>query len=104
MNMLPSGVWKLLPRMNQTCPEVPTTEQAYSKQSNSTAMEFTEMFGASGYILQAKFEVGEFFSETMVTSSPGTVLQLQPYTDYTLSVMSVNSGGHTVKVLTDLPG
>ncbi|XP_014047431.1 fibronectin type III domain-containing protein 7-like [Salmo salar] len=78
-----------------SCPEVPTIEQAYSKQSNSITMEFTEVFGASGYILQAKSEVGELFSETVVTSSPGTVLQLQPYTDYTLSVMSVNSGGHS---------
>eukprot|EP00063_Salmo_salar_P021885 XP_013996720.1 PREDICTED: fibronectin type III domain-containing protein 7-like [Salmo salar] len=76
-------------------PEVPTIKQAYSKQSDSITVEFSEVMGASGYILRAESEVGDFFSETAVTSSPGTVLQLQPYTDYTLSVMSVNSAGRS---------
>ncbi|CAB1317134.1 unnamed protein product [Coregonus sp. 'balchen'] len=53
--------------------EVPTIEHTYSKQSNSITMEFTEV----GYILRAKSEVGDSFSETVVTSSPGTVLQLK---------------------------
>ncbi|XP_036842780.1 fibronectin type III domain-containing protein 7-like [Oncorhynchus mykiss] len=76
-------------------PEVPTIKQAYSKQSDSITVEFSEVMGASGYILRAESEVGDFLSETAVTSSPGTVLQLQPYTDYTLSVMSVNSAGRS---------
>ncbi|KAM9458968.1 fibronectin type III domain-containing protein 7-like [Salvelinus alpinus] len=76
-------------------PEVPTIKQAYSKQSDSITVEFSEVMGANGYILRAESEVGDFFSETAVTSSPGTVLQLQPYTDYTLSVMSVNSAGRS---------
>ncbi|CAB1326668.1 unnamed protein product, partial [Coregonus sp. 'balchen'] len=71
-----------------SAPEVPTIEQAYSKQSDSITVQFSEVMGASGYILRAESEVGDFFSETMVTSSPGTVLQLQPYTDYTLSVIN----------------
>ncbi|XP_056149603.1 fibronectin type III domain-containing protein 7 [Lampris incognitus] len=78
-----------------TAPEVPIIEQAYSKQSDSITVEFTEVSGATSYILRAESEMGDFFSETLVTSSPGTVLQLQPYTDYSLSVMSVNSGGRS---------
>uniref|UniRef100_A0A8C2X242 Fibronectin type III domain containing 7a n=1 Tax=Cyclopterus lumpus TaxID=8103 RepID=A0A8C2X242_CYCLU len=74
-------------------PEVPSIEQAYSKHSDSITVEFTEVSGATSYILRA--QSGDFFSETMVRSSPGTVVQLQPYTDYKLSVMSVNSGGRS---------
>uniref|UniRef100_UPI0037E93C90 fibronectin type III domain-containing protein 7 n=1 Tax=Semicossyphus pulcher TaxID=241346 RepID=UPI0037E93C90 len=78
-----------------TAPEVPTIDQAYSKHSDSITLEFTEVSGASSYILRAQSVVGDFFSETVVGSSPGTVMQLQPYTDYRLSVMSVNSGGRS---------
>uniref|UniRef100_A0A8C4IRV0 Fibronectin type III domain containing 7a n=1 Tax=Dicentrarchus labrax TaxID=13489 RepID=A0A8C4IRV0_DICLA len=76
-------------------PEVPSIEQAYSKHSNSITVEFTEVSGATSYILRAESENSDFFSETMVSNSPGTVVQLQPYTDYKLSVMSVNSGGRS---------
>lgn len=58
-------------------------------------MEFTEVAGATGYIIRAQSKNGDFFSETEVSGSPGTVVQLQPYTDYKLSVMSVNSGGRS---------
>ncbi|KAG5850605.1 hypothetical protein ANANG_G00084220 [Anguilla anguilla] len=75
-----------------TAPEVPTIEQAYSKQSDSITVEFSATPGASSYVLRAESAAGEF-SETPVSASPGTVLHLQPYTDYILSVMSVNSGG-----------
>nr|XP_046264715.1 fibronectin type III domain-containing protein 7 [Scatophagus argus] len=78
-----------------TAPEVPSIEQAYSKHSDSITVEFTEVSGATSYILRAESEAGDFFSETVVSSSPGTVVQLQPYTDYRLSVMSVNSGGRS---------
>ncbi|KAJ8376161.1 hypothetical protein SKAU_G00067410 [Synaphobranchus kaupii] len=76
-----------------TAPDVPTIEQAYSKQSDSITVEFSAVPGASSYILRAESATGEFFSETPVSASPGTMLHLQPYTDYILSVMSVNSGG-----------
>ncbi len=76
-------------------PEVPSIEQAYSKHSDSITVEFTEVSGATSYILRAQSVTGDFFSETAVRSSPGTVVQLQPYTDYRLSVMSVNSGGRS---------
>lgn len=68
-------------------------EKAYSKHSDSVTVEFMEISGATSYILRA--QSGDFFSETTVSSSPGTVVQLQPYTDYKLSVMSVNSGGRS---------
>ncbi|XP_056912468.1 fibronectin type III domain-containing protein 7 [Takifugu flavidus] len=78
-----------------TAPEVPTIEQAYSKHSDSITVEFTEVSGATSYILRAESDNGDFFSETVVSSSKGTVVQLQPYTTYRMSVMSVNSGGRS---------
>ncbi|XP_036412617.1 fibronectin type III domain-containing protein 7 [Colossoma macropomum] len=77
-----------------TAPDVPSIIQAYSKHSDSITVEFSAVFGATSYILRAEND-GGFFSETVVPSSPGTVLNLSPYTDYTLSVMSVNSGGRS---------
>lgn len=76
-------------------PEVPAIGQAYSKHSDSITVEFTEVSGATSYILRAESDSGDFFSETVVSSSPGTVLQLQPYTIYRMSVMSVNRGGRS---------
>ncbi|XP_012995539.3 fibronectin type III domain-containing protein 7 [Esox lucius] len=78
-----------------SAPPVPTVNQAYSKQSNSMTVEFSEVSGASSYIVRAESPVGDFFSETPVPSSPGTVLQLSPYSDYRLSVMSVSSPGRS---------
>lgn len=75
--------------------EVPTINMATSKQSESMTMEFTQVSGATSYILRAETADMSFFCETEVSSSPGTVLNLQAYTDYTLSVMSVNSGGRS---------
>uniref|UniRef100_A0A3B4UXC0 Fibronectin type III domain containing 7 n=1 Tax=Seriola dumerili TaxID=41447 RepID=A0A3B4UXC0_SERDU len=76
-----------------TAPEVPSIIKAYSKRSDSITVEFTEVSGATSYILRA--ESDDFFSETPVSGSPGTVVNLQPTTDYMLSVMSVNSGGRS---------
>ncbi|KAI3375007.1 hypothetical protein L3Q82_021535, partial [Scortum barcoo] len=78
-----------------TAPEVPSIQQAYSKHSDSITVEFTEVSGATSYILRAQSVAGDYFSETPVRGSPGTVVQLQPYTVYRLSVMSVNSGGRS---------
>ncbi|MCI4387775.1 hypothetical protein PGIGA_G00078070, partial [Pangasianodon gigas] len=78
-----------------TAPDVPTNMAASSKQSQSITVEFTQVSGASSYILRAETSNGSFISETSVPGSPGTVSGLQPYTDYTLSVMSVNSGGRS---------
>lgn len=78
---------------NCPAPDVPTITAASSKQSQSITVEFTQVSGASSYILRTETSKGAFVSETSVPGSPGTVSGLQPYTDYTLSVMSVNSGG-----------
>ncbi|XP_077414896.1 fibronectin type III domain-containing protein 7-like [Vanacampus margaritifer] len=85
-----------------TAPDVPSIVQAYSKHSDSITVEFTEVAGATSYTL---LQSGDFFSETTVSSSPATVVGLQPYTNYRLSVMSINSGGrsqpsHPVKART----
>ncbi|KAI4885461.1 hypothetical protein NFI96_014413, partial [Prochilodus magdalenae] len=77
-----------------TAPDVPSIIQAYSKHSDSITVEFTPVPGATGYIIRAENEAG-FFQETMVPSSPGTVVNLSPYSDYTVSVMSYNSGGRS---------
>ncbi|KAK0153691.1 Fibronectin type III domain-containing protein 7 [Merluccius polli] len=78
-----------------TAPEIPDIELVYSKQSTSITVEFTEVDGALGYILRAMSDVGDFFEETQVHGSPGTVQGLLPFTNYTLSVMSVNLGGRS---------
>lgn len=76
-----------------SAPEVPYIVQAYSKHSDSITVEFGEVSGATAYILRA--ENNDFFSEHVVYGSPGTMLHLTAYTDYSLSVMSKNSGGHS---------
>ncbi|XP_027875321.1 fibronectin type III domain-containing protein 7 [Xiphophorus couchianus] len=78
-----------------TAPDVPSIDQAYSKNSDSITVEFAEVSGATSYILRAESTTGDFFFETPTAKSPGTVVGLQPYTDYILSVMSVNSGGRS---------
>ncbi|XP_028283867.1 fibronectin type III domain-containing protein 7 [Parambassis ranga] len=80
---------------NKTAPAIPIIQQVYSKNSDSITVEFTEVAGATGYILRAESKMGNFFSETNVTGSSGTMVMLQPYTDYILSVISVNSGGRS---------
>ncbi|KAK2900553.1 hypothetical protein Q8A67_008668 [Cirrhinus molitorella] len=77
-----------------TAPEVPLIYQAYSKHSDSITVEFGVVSGATSYIIRAENEDG-FFSESLVSTSPGTVVGLLPYTQYTLSVMSVNTGGRS---------
>ncbi|KAL0966459.1 hypothetical protein UPYG_G00295540 [Umbra pygmaea] len=95
--------------VDRTAPAVPSITQAYSKQSRSITVELTLETGANSYILRAESEVGNFFLETPVPSSPGTVIQLAPYTNYNLSVMSVNVAGRSqpslpVQSMTVLPG
>uniref|UniRef100_A0A3P8WA47 Fibronectin type-III domain-containing protein n=1 Tax=Cynoglossus semilaevis TaxID=244447 RepID=A0A3P8WA47_CYNSE len=87
-----------------TAPEIPSIIQAYSKKSDSITVEFTEPTlefaferqwspSAISYLLRAEKE--DFFLEVPVSESPGTIIGLEPYTDYTISVMSVNSGGRS---------
>ncbi|KAK1790979.1 hypothetical protein P4O66_014813, partial [Electrophorus voltai] len=77
-----------------TAPDIPDITQTYSKRSDSITVEFRNVSGATSYILRAENDAG-FFSETVVQNSPGTVQNLSSYTDYKLSVMSVNSGGRS---------
>ncbi|XP_036446665.1 fibronectin type III domain-containing protein 7 [Colossoma macropomum] len=78
-----------------TAPDVPTIKTASSKQSQNMTVEFVEVPGATSYVIRAETSDGSFFSETSVLGSPGTVVGLQPYTDYTLSVISVNNAGRS---------
>lgn len=78
-----------------TAPDVPSILMASSKESPSITVEFTEVSGATSYVLRAETSDGSFFTEIPVSSSPGTVTGLQPYTLYSLSVMSVNSAGRS---------
>ncbi len=82
-----------------SAPEVPLIYQSYSKHSDSITVEFGVVSGATSYIIRAENENG-FFSESLVNTSPGTVVGLLPYTQYTLSVMSVNTGGRSQPSLT----
>ncbi|XP_015812601.3 fibronectin type III domain-containing protein 7 [Nothobranchius furzeri] len=78
-----------------TAPDIPSIIQVYSKNSDSMIVNFTEVIGATSYIVRAESLTGDFFSETDVSNSPGIVTHLQPYSDYLLSIMSVNSGGRS---------
>ncbi|MBN3280689.1 FNDC7 protein, partial [Polyodon spathula] len=74
-------------------PDVPSIDQAYSKQSSSITVEWTAVPGATGYTLRA--EDGKSIIETTVTGSPGTIRNLNPATQYMISLMSVNAGGRS---------
>ncbi|XP_062412452.1 fibronectin type III domain-containing protein 7-like [Sardina pilchardus] len=76
-----------------TAPDVPTVEVATSKQSESITVEFEAVSGAASYVLRAETTDGTFFSETPASSSPDTIHGLQPYTEYSVSVLAVNSLG-----------
>ncbi|KAK1164001.1 fibronectin type III domain-containing protein 7-like [Acipenser oxyrinchus oxyrinchus] len=77
----------------RTAPDVPSIDQAYSKQSSSITVEWTAVPGATGYTLRAKD--GKSIIETTVTDSPGTIRNLDPATQYMISLMSVNAGGRS---------
>lgn len=78
-----------------TAPDIPTITSTSSKTSESITVQFPEVPGATGYILRAVSKTGDFFLETPVSSSPGTVQGLLPYTMYEISIMSVNAGGRS---------
>lgn len=76
-----------------TAPEVPTIELATSKQSDRITVEFEEVSGAASYVMRAEAADGTYFSETSASSSPETIQGLQPYTEYSVSVLAVNTLG-----------
>ncbi|XP_077580527.1 fibronectin type III domain-containing protein 7-like [Stigmatopora nigra] len=83
------------PYGRHTAPEAPKIVQVYSKHSDSITVVFTEVAEATGYSIRLQSQSTEILSETEVDSSPATVVGLQPYTDYRLSVMSINLGGRS---------
>ncbi|KAL2090271.1 hypothetical protein ACEWY4_014959 [Coilia grayii] len=76
----------------RTAPDVPTINLATSKQSNSITVEFETVSGAASYVLRTEAPDGTF-SQTPASSSPATVQDLQPYTQYIVSLLAVNSDG-----------
>uniref|UniRef100_A0A3Q1JNA5 Fibronectin type-III domain-containing protein n=1 Tax=Anabas testudineus TaxID=64144 RepID=A0A3Q1JNA5_ANATE len=65
-----------------------------SKNSRTLVAEFSLQTGATNYIIRVQNADG-FFREDTVSSSPAEIQNLTPYTDYTLSIMSMNSGGRS---------
>lgn len=57
-------------------------------------VNFSLKSGASHYIIRVQNSRG-FFREDQVSSSPAEIHSLMPYTDYTLSIMAVNSRGRS---------
>lgn len=55
---------------------------------------FSLKSGATGYIIRVQNSNG-FYREDSVSSSPAELPSLMPYTEYTLSIMAVNSGGRS---------
>ncbi|XP_071011253.1 fibronectin type III domain-containing protein 7-like [Oncorhynchus clarkii lewisi] len=80
------------PSISQELPESPVT--LLTKRSSRKDRRTNMQRGASYYILRAE-NTDLSFSETEVSSSPGTMLNLQVYTDYTLNVISVIHGGRS---------
>lgn len=64
------------------------------KNSQTLMVDFNLKSGASQYIIRVQNGNG-FFREDRVSSSPAEIQSLVPYTEYTLSIMAVNSGGRS---------
>ncbi|XP_077574046.1 fibronectin type III domain-containing protein 7-like [Stigmatopora nigra] len=62
------------------------------KDSQALIIEFNLVNGATHYIVRVQSSDG-FFREDTVYSSPAEINSLTPYTEYTLRIMAVNSGG-----------
>lgn len=64
------------------------------KNSRTLMVDFNLKSGASQYIIRVQ-NGNSFFREDRVSSSPAEIQSLVPYTEYTLSIMAVNSGGRS---------
>ncbi|KAM4629308.1 fibronectin type III domain-containing protein 7-like [Polymixia lowei] len=94
---------------SKTAPEAIDPIQTVKPKDSTTLMVgFTEMTNqASHYIIRVQNSNG-YFTEAVVRSSPAEIPSLQPYTDYTLSIIAVNGVGRSqpslpVKAKTVLP-
>ncbi|KAF3835424.1 hypothetical protein F7725_027982, partial [Dissostichus mawsoni] len=63
-----------------------------SKDSKTFTVSFSLKTGATSYIIRLQ-NPNRFIRENIVYSSPAEIESLDPYTEYSLSIMSVNSGG-----------
>lgn len=64
------------------------------KDSRTLMVNFNLVSGSSHYIIRVQNSNG-LFREDRVSSSPAEIQSLMPYTEYTLSIMAVNSGGRS---------
>lgn len=64
------------------------------KDSKTLMVNFNLVSGSSHYIIRVQNNNG-LFREDRVSSSPVEIESLMPYTEYTLSIMAVNSGGRS---------
>ncbi|XP_068599957.1 fibronectin type III domain-containing protein 7-like [Brachionichthys hirsutus] len=65
-----------------------------SIDSKTLIVEFAGRAGATHYIIRIRNANG-FYRQDSVQSSPAAITNLEPYTDYTLSIMAANTGGHS---------
>ncbi|KAI4829257.1 hypothetical protein KUCAC02_023313 [Chaenocephalus aceratus] len=65
-----------------------------SKDSKTFIVSFSLKTGATSYIIRLQ-NPNRFIRENIVSSSPAEIESLDPYTEYSLSIMSVNSGGQS---------
>ncbi|XP_032380884.1 fibronectin type III domain-containing protein 7 [Etheostoma spectabile] len=78
-----------------TAPEIMEPIQTVKPKDSTTLMVgFSLKTGATHYIIRIQNDDG-FFREDKVSSSPAEIESLSPYTEYTLSIMSANSGGRS---------
>ncbi|XP_056233720.1 fibronectin type III domain-containing protein 7-like isoform X2 [Seriola aureovittata] len=93
---------------SSTAPETMEPIQTVKPKDSRTLMaDFTLKSGATHYIIRIQNSNG-FYREDTVSSSPTEIQSLTPYTEYTLSIMAVNSGGRSqpslpVTAMTVLP-
>ncbi|XP_019961794.2 fibronectin type III domain-containing protein 7-like [Paralichthys olivaceus] len=80
---------------SSTAPEMMDPIHAVKPKDSRTLMvEFTPCSSATHYIVRVQNSAG-FYREDAVSSSPAEIQALTPYTEYTLSIMAVNTGGRS---------
>ncbi|KAG7514046.1 hypothetical protein JOB18_023639 [Solea senegalensis] len=81
--------------VSSTAPEMmDALQNAEPKDSTTVTAEFTLDSNAINYVIRVLSSDG-FYREDTVSSSPAQIQSLSPYTEYTLSIMAVNSGGRS---------
>ncbi|CAL8256993.1 unnamed protein product [Merluccius merluccius] len=79
-----------------TAPEVAAgIDRVKALDSTSLMVDFTPVTGATAYRVRVQSHGDRSFREVEVHSSPVRIDSLQPYTAYSVSILSVNSGGQS---------